>query len=187
MNVLYLLKESTEMNKPIDQISFKEIGSTQKAHGLQGELSVSILDGMDLTLEQADWLFLEVEGLPLPFQLEEVKFRTDNLAILKLKLIKTQEEAKKFSGYSILIDKDLIVYDEEDFSMELLTGYTLIDQKLGTIGKILQVDDYNGNFVITVNYQNQEIMVPINDDLIISFEPTTETIVLSCPPGIFEL
>ena len=187
MNVLYLLKQQETMNKPIDQISFKEIGSTQKPHGLQGELSISILDGMDLTLEQADWLFLEVEGLPLPFQLEEVRFRTDNLAILKLKLIETQEEAKKFSGYSILIDKDFVVYNEEDFSPEMLTGFTLIDQKIGTIGKILQVDDYNGNFVVTVEYQNEEIMVPMNDELIISFEPETETIVMSCPPGIFDL
>lgn len=175
------------MNKAIDKIEFKEIGSTQKPHGLQGELSLTVLDGMDLTLESIDWLFLEVEGLPLPFQIEEIRFRTDTLAIVKLNFISTQEEARKFSNCKILIDKNLIVFKEEEYSPELLHGYSLIDQELGEIGTILQVDDYNGNLVVTINYQQKEILIPLNEEFIQSIDPKTETIVFNCPPGILNL
>ncbi len=174
------------MNKSIEKIEFKEIGSTQKPHGLQGELSLTLLDGMDLTLESIEWLFLEVDGLPLPFKVEEIRFRTDTLAIVKLQFIESQEEARKFSNCKILIDKEAIVFKEENYSPELLKGYTLIDQQIGEIGSILQVDDYNGNLVITVNYQQEEVLIPLNDEFIHSIDTKTETIVFSCPPGILD-
>lgn len=184
---LNVQKNFKPMNKPIDKIEFKEIGTTQKPHSLQGELAITVLDGMDLTLESVQWLFIEVDGLPLPFRIENIRFRTDTLAIIKLNLVETQEEARKFSNCKILVDKDSIVFEKDDYKPELLVGYNLIDEEIGDIGKILQVDDYNGNLVVTVDYQEQEILIPLNDEFIQSINPESETIIFNCPPGILNL
>jgi 16S rRNA processing protein RimM len=74
---------------------------------------------------------------------------------------------------------------DELFDSELV-DYLLVDEKLGEIGNIDQVDNYSGNIVITVNYGGKELLVPFNEDLIISIEKQNKILKLRVPEGLIE-
>ena len=66
-------------------------------------------------------------------------------------------------------------------------GFSLIDQTLGTMGPIVQVDDFAGNIVFTVNYNEEEILIPFNAELLVLFDESNEQITLNLPDGLLSI
>ena len=67
----------------IKQEDVYQIGRMGKAHGLKGEINFQFTDDLwDRT--DCDYLICEVEGILVPFFIEEYRFRSDSTAIMKL-------------------------------------------------------------------------------------------------------
>ena len=60
-----------------------KIGRLGKTHGVKGELSFHFTDDVFDRVD-ADYIFIETEGLLVPFFFEEYRFRSDETAIIKL-------------------------------------------------------------------------------------------------------
>ena len=73
------------------------IGRLGKAHGVKGEVSFQfeddIFDRMD-----ADYLVLDMDGILVPFFMEEYRFRSDSLALVKFCDVNSQERASELTG-----------------------------------------------------------------------------------------
>ena len=59
-----------------------KIGRLGKAHGVKGEVSFQFDDDIFDTTD-ADYLILEIDGILVPFFMEEYRFRNDSLALVK--------------------------------------------------------------------------------------------------------
>lgn len=59
------------------------IGKLGKAHGIKGELSMMIDDDVFDRVD-AEYLVLEVDGIMVPFFMEEYRFKTDDTVLVKL-------------------------------------------------------------------------------------------------------
>jgi len=84
-----------------------------------------------------------------------------------------------------LFKNEIVVVPEELFDSELV-NYLLVDEKLGEIGIIDQVDNYSGNIVITVNFKGRELLVPFNEDFLISLDKQNKIVTLSFPEGLLD-
>ena len=58
---------------------------------------------------------------------------------------------------------------------------------MGDLGIINQVDDFSGNIVLTINFRGKEVLIPYNDDFLISVNEELKTILLKLPEGLFDL
>lgn len=166
-----------------------KIGFIQKPHGVNGELVIRFQEQYYDTLDGANTVFLEIEGLLVPFFIpnDGMRFRTGESAIMKLNWIETETQAQKLAGLSVFVKNEKIEIDEESFDVRMLEGFILFDQLKNQIGNINAVNDFSGNIILDVNYLGKEIMIPFNEDFLLDLDIQKKLITLDLPDGLLNL
>ncbi len=166
-----------------------KIGYLQKPHSIHGELVFHYKPQFEQSIELADIFFIELDGLLVPFFLQEdgLKFRSAKTANLKFDWVNNENDAKKLAGNSVYLKKSGIIEPEETKpSFQNYINYTVESISLGNIGTITEINDYAGNVVFFVDYKDKEILLPFNEELLVSVDHSLKTIVLDLPQGLIE-
>jgi len=173
----------------ISKSDFIEVGYIQKAHGLQGEVILAFEQEFEETVEDIEWIFVEIDGGLVPFLIEGegFRFRNNESAICKLRFIDSMIKAKELIGCKVFVPENEIIESEDQGVVSTLIGMTAFDAKFGKIGLISRVDDFSGNLVITVNHNQAEIMIPLSDEAISSIDEKNRELHLVCPDGLIEI
>ena len=172
----------------IPKIECEKIGFFRKTHGVFGDLVLEFEPQYEITIEESKRFFVELDGLLVPFFLVEdgFRFKTANSAILTFNGVETERYAKRMVGQSVYLFKNEIIKIHEEPVQNRFLNYLLIDEKLGEIGIIQQIDDYSGNLVMTVIYREQELLVPLNNDFLIEVNESRKTLTLALPEGLMD-
>jgi 16S rRNA processing protein RimM len=165
-----------------------KVGFLKKTHGVSGELVIEYEPQFEYSIENADRFFVELEGLLVPFFIMEdgFRFKTENSAILTFDGVESEKYAKRMVGSSVFLFKNEIIVMDDELSDSELVDYLLVDEKLGKIGIIDQIDNYSGNIVFTVNFKGKELLVPFNEDFLIEIDKQNKVIKLKLPEGLFD-
>lgn len=116
----------------MDYNDFYKIGKIGKPHGVKGEVSFMFDDDVfDRT--DADWLMLSVDGILVPFFLEEYRFKSNETALVKFCDVDTQDEARELTGCDVFFPRHLADEDEGHLSWAQIVGYTLVDATTGRV------------------------------------------------------
>ena len=83
-----------------------ELGRYNKSHGINGEISATMLCEIDL-LDKFSCLISDVDGIFVPFFTENVRPKTDLTALIKIEGIDNEQETR------ILVNKDIYVLKSE--------------------------------------------------------------------------
>lgn len=172
----------------IPKADCEKVGFFKKTHGVFGELVLEYEPQYEISIENADRFFVEIDGLLVPFFVLEdgFRFKTENSAIITFDGVESEKYAKRMVGSSVFLFKnEIVVVPDELFDSELV-DYLLIDEKMGEIGIIDQVDNYSGNIVFTLNYKGKEHLVPFNEDFLIEIDKSRKIIKLALPEGLFD-
>ena len=161
-----------------------KIGRLGKTHGVRGEISFLLNDDVfDRT--DADYLILDIDGILVPFFIEEYRFKTDSNALMKFDGIDTQERAKELTGCDVYFPRSQADEDETNISWAELVGYSLIDSNSGkTIGEIAAVDDTTINILFELADGK---LIPASEELIQQIDTKRHQIEINLPIGILEL
>lgn len=113
----------------IRQEEVYKIGRLGKAHGVKGEVSFQFDDDVfDRT--DADYLILDIDGILVPFFMEEYRFRSDALALVKFCDVDTQERASELTGSNVYFPRALAEDEEGMPSLASLIGFDLVEEKM---------------------------------------------------------
>lgn len=161
-----------------------KIGRLGKTHGVKGEITFQFDDDIfDRT--DSDYLVLEIDGILVPFFMEEYRFRSDSLALVKFCDIDTQQRAAELTGCNVFFPRELAEDDEENINLSMLVGFDLVeadnDKKVGTIASI---DDSTANILFELEDGK---LIPATDDLITRIDMQKRTITMQIPEGLLEL
>jgi len=96
----------------IRQEDVYKIGRLGKPHGVKGEITFHFQDDVFDRVD-ADYLIIEVDGILVPFFIEEYRFRSDEVALLKLEDIDTQEAARQLTNSDVYFERRLSDEDED--------------------------------------------------------------------------
>ena len=99
-----------------------KIGVINKPHGIKGEVSFTFNDDIFDRVE-CDYLVLLLDGILVPFFIEEYRFRSDDVALVKFEGIETAERARMLTNVEVYFPKKYM--DEK-----LLLGISLRDFRL---------------------------------------------------------
>lgn len=161
-----------------------KIGKLGKTHGVKGEISFLFDDDVFDRVE-ADYLVLCVDGILVPFFLEEYRFKSDSTAIVKFEDIDTQERARKLTGCDVYFPRDLADDDDGELSLSFLVGFDLVEAGSGkSIGRIASIDDSTINLLFELE---DGTLIPASDDLITAIDQQARTITMHLPEGLLEL
>ena len=89
-------------------------------------------------------------------------------------------------GSSVYLFKSEIIVSSDELTNSELLNYLLVDETLGEIGLIEQIDNYSGNIVLTVNFRGKELLVPFNDELLIHLDKHKKILTLRFPEGLLD-
>lgn len=168
----------------IRQEEVYKIGRLGKAHGVKGEVSFQFDDDVfDRT--DADYLILDIDGILVPFFMEEYRFRSDALALVKFCDVDTQERASELTGSNVFFPR-AVAEDEEGMpSLASLIGFDLVEAKDGIrVGTIATIDDSTANLLFELEDGR---LIPASDDLITDINIKERTIKMEIPEGLLEI
>jgi 16S rRNA processing protein RimM len=177
------MKNTTTINASEELIS---AGYVKKSHGVKGGLLLLFDDDVQFTEEEVEFLFLEIDGLPVPFPVEYLEERDNNLFYAELAFLNSKESVQAYSGCNVLFEKKNIAAERGEISISHLEGFLVTDPNMGEIGRVCSVDDFSGNIVLTVTGKNGEYLIPYNEDFVVSFDTEKLILEMNCPEGIFE-
>lgn len=164
------------------------IGRLGKPHGVYGEIQLQVSDDVFDTTD-ADYLVLEIDGILVPFFIEEYRFRSDEIALMKFEDIDTEEKARRLTGCTVFFPRKIAEEKSENLSWAQIVGYTLMDNTTGrTVGKVVGIDDSTVNTLFEVlSIEGEALLLPANDDLIVEVDTSKKIITLVIPDGLLDL
>lgn len=159
------------------------IGILNKPHGVKGEITFTFTSDVWDRVE-ADYLICEVDGILVPFFLEEYRFRTDHSAILKFQGMDTVEAVQEMTGLKVYFPHSLTPQDEEEgYTWQYFQGFRIEDAKGNGLGVIDSVDDTTKNVLFEVG----DLLIPAAEGLIVNIDHEKKIIQMQLPEGLTEL
>ena len=169
-----------------------EIGYITKLHGLKGEMQATVTDTVFDDVKKCPYLVCDMDGIFVPFFLTGYRFKSGETILLQFDDIDSQEKATPFCGKKLYFDRKCFTKkEEEQYEAEAeeelgYIGYTLIDQTLGPIGEIIDINDQTMNVLFIVEHEGEELMIPAADELVVEINDEAMTITMDLPAGLVD-
>lgn len=164
-----------------------KIGQFNKPHGVNGELGFTFTDDV-FDRGESPYIICEVDGIFVPFFIEEYRFRSENSALMKLEDVDTEEEARSFVNRVVYYPKSFYIDEETEVAPgDYFIGFKVIDEEYGELGVIESVDDSTANILFVVEYQGRELLIPANDDFVTALDEKHKIIRMNIPEGLLDM
>ena len=164
--------------------SLQLLGKISKTHGFGGKVILVSEQFLEEEIENLAEIFIMIDGLPVPFPVQEFEFKTDTSALVKLEFIDNPEKASQLTGCEVYAD---ISYTQPDTpGLESWTGYTVYDHHHGEVGVIQGIEDYKGNIVIQIINGGQETLISLFPELVTKIDDKGRKLYIQAPDGYFE-
>lgn len=162
------------------------IGFVVKPWGFQGHLILGCEEIEPDDFPDTGFVFLKIDGLPVPFKLEESAWRGGHLTV-KLEDVSTEQEAKALAGLDVYLSAQVARDASANPSWDELTGYEVVDEAAGVIGRIELVEEFPMQFIATVNYDGRQVLFPLNETLVLSIDPEQRRMTVRLPDGLLDI
>lgn len=160
-----------------------KIGRITRTHGVKGEVAMQFTDDVWDRVD-ADYLVLCIDGIHVPFFMEEYRFRSDTVALVKFLGYDSADDARELCGLDVWFPHSLTPDTHEgDYTWQYFTGFRVVDEKAGLLGTVDQVDDTTANVLLHIG----PLMVPAAEELITDVDHQGRTLHMRLPEGLLDL
>ena len=161
-----------------------KIGTITRTHGIRGEVSFSFTDDVWDRVD-ADYLVLLIDGILVPFFMEEYRFRSDTTVLVKFVDYDSAEVAKELCGCDVYFPHALTPEPDKDdeYMWRYFTGFHVVDEKAGDLGQISYVDESTQNVLFHIG----DRLIPAVDSFITHIDHKARIISMQLPEGLLDL
>ena len=160
------------------------LGRITKTHGYNGTVVLVSDQTIDDELEQLEELFVLIDGLKVPFPVEELVLLTDSSAHVRLEFVDNQNEALRLVGrevYAAVTPRE----QETEKGLEQWIDFAVYDTKYGKVGIIRNIEDYKGNIVMQVMDGDRETLISLYPELVNNIDHHQKILHIAAPDGYF--
>ena len=133
-----------------------------------------------------DFFWIDLEGNPVPFFVEEIKVNGSGM-IVKLEDVNTEAEARIISGKKISVDQATTDSVEDEITWDSLIGYTVFDEAHGKLGILEGIEEYPQQIIARCIVNEKEVLFPLHEDLISAIDDEKKELHLHLPDGLLDL
>jgi len=152
-----------------------QIAKILKSNGTDGGVLLGLRDISATEIDLSEPVFIEFDGLPVPFFIESLQAKGSGKAVAHLTDIRSLKDAEEVVGRPVFIEGEWEDDAEEDF-----TGWTVLD-KGREIGRVTGAEPIPGNYCLYVG----DIMIPLHEDFVISADEKKKVLNLDLPEGLY--
>jgi len=167
------------------------VGKILKAHSYLGSARVAFfMPGLEDYLEPGDFMFIEWNEKPVPYQIEAIQWGDDKIAIIKLAGVNTEAQAVELKDRDIILPSD--AFPEElldEMEGATIEGYKVIDAETKkAIGEVTAVIENGPQSLLEIKSAgDKEFMIPVHEDIILKIDRKKRTITVNLPEGLMDL
>lgn len=165
-----------------------KIGIFNKPHGVQGEISFTFTDDI-FDRADCDYLICRLNGIFVPFFIEEYRFRSDTTALVKLEDVDNADKARMFTNVEVYFPVKYAeeAGEEQHLSWDFFVGFKVKDVCHGELGIITEVDDSTVNTLFVIDHNGEELLVPAQEEFIIEMDNKKRLMTVQLPDGLLNL
>jgi 16S rRNA processing protein RimM len=163
------------------------LGKITKINGFEGVVTVRTSRTFSGKIPEAESVFLEIDGRPVPFFVEYLEQNHDGSFRMKFEDYGSYEKMKEFAGCNVLVSSSDEEYEKEPDPEDLI-GFKVFNEKEAYIGRINELIANPGQVIMCLtDHSGKEILLPLHEDLILRIDPETEQIQMTIPEGLTDL
>ncbi|WP_300725522.1 ribosome maturation factor RimM [uncultured Bacteroides sp.] len=161
------------------------IGIINKPHGVKGEVSFTFTDDIFDRVD-CDYLILLMDGILVPFFIEEYRFRSDDVALVKFEGIDTAERARRLTNVAVFFPKKFMDEQDEITSWNFFIGFKVDDVNHGELGTVVDVDDATMNVLFVIEKDGEELLLPAHEEFIVDLDRKNRILKVEVPDGLLD-
>ena len=162
------------------------LGKITKVHGFEGAVTVKTEINLSENIPQGEPVFLEIEGRPVPFFIEDTFSSRPGIINLKFEDYNSSEKVKEFVGCSVYFSGKPADKKEEDLSD--LIGYTVLTETGEPVGIINKVIPNPGQVLLELTSpKGKSLLIPLHEDLVNEINSEQKTITMVIPEGLTDI
>lgn len=163
---------------------FVYYGKFLKPHGTKGEIG---LEGDSILLgEVCDFVACDIDGILVPFFFETRRTKNSDTLIVKIERMESAEEVRFLTNREAYIPREW-TEDSEALSWSFFRGFIAVDENLGELGEITDIDESTINTLFVIDNDGEEILVPAQEEFIIGIDQENREILFNLPEGLVTL
>mgnify|MGYP003552018763 FL=1 len=163
-----------------------KIDIINKPHGVKGEVSFTFTDDIFDRVEDCDYLVLLLDGILVPFFIEEYRFRSDNVALVKFEGIDSTEKARTLTNVEVYYPVKFMDDQEEISSWNYFIGFRVEDIHHGCLGTVVDVDDATMNVLFVIENGDEEVLLPAHEEFILDIDRKKKILKVDIPDGLLD-
>lgn len=165
-----------------------ELGFLTKPHGIKGHLVLKLTDVSFEEIEEMELVFVMIDGLPVPFFIEDFSKRNADTILIKLTDIDSESEARKYTKSEVFLNREVLTLPQaQQPNINVFKGFKVIDNRCGEIGSFDSLLDYDQNPVMRILKDRIEILIPFNQEFLLEIDEENRHILVDCPEGLLDL
>ena len=166
------------------------IGRIGRRHGTRGELMLRLTRTIeDCAGNVPDCLFITIDGLPVPFFIDEWRNKNSTSLIVKFDEVDTEAQVTELIGCEASMPTAELEERKSEFiGWQTFKGYRIEATDGAPIGHITAVDDRNINILLYVTTNNGcEVLLPLHEDFIHELNHKARLLRLTLPKGLLDI
>lgn len=164
------------------------IGRIESLHGVQGEVAVSHRPLGSVNANDIKALMLELmPGSFIPFFIQSLRETRPDEWLIQFEEIPSRDVAKTILHKTVCLPDTLHADAPEALTWAVLEGCALSDQQGIERGTVRSVFQNGPQWLLEVQHQNKEYLVPFAEAWVIQFNPALKQLQLNLPEGLFDL
>jgi len=164
------------------------LGKIVKKYSFKGELLIKLDTDEPELYDQLDSVFIMVRNNLIPFFIESSQLHKSNLLRVKLEDVDTEEDADALMKSKLYLPLEFLPKLEGNkFYFHEVIGFTVEDKSFGVVGTISDINDSTAQALFEIDREGKEILIPLNDEFIVSIDRTNKKVIVDTPPGLIQL
>lgn len=158
----------------------------RKTSGFYGEIVCSLDQAPGKDLKKKKFLFIILEGMPVPFAIEKMELNEDEM-FLKLADVTNEEQAKKLVRKEIYSEISTSKTSDEISGWEGILHFKAIDRNFGELGEIIEVLEYPMQMIARCEVNGIEVLFPLNEEIVTDIDVVNKLIRVDLPDGLLDV
>jgi len=162
------------------------LGEVIKTHGLKGEVGISLDVDIPEAYQNLESVFLLKNEKLIPFFIDSLHINS-NKAIIKFEEVDSIEKANELVKCEIYLPLSFLPELPEDgYYFHDLVGMT-VSEKGKALGIVKEVIDLNGNDLLSIQNEQTEILIPMNEEILKKVDLALKIIEVELPDGLLDI
>jgi|SRR5690606_2319233 len=171
----------------MDHQGYFRIGYFTKTRGLKGELQL-FFDFDDPDSLDLDSIYIEIDRQLVPFFVTSYRLQANQTGYFFIEEIDHIDQAQDIVHKNVFLpDSKKPIRNEDEFYIDDLKGFEVIEATHGRLGVIDQIDEYPQQYIATVLFNSKQVMFPLSDDFITEVDEHNKKLHISLPEGLIDI